>query len=356
MQEIIEGKYTIEDMVAQLTYKEMANLCVGKVSVEVESAVGQACVTVPGAAGETSDILKNRGVSNIIFADGPAGLRLTPHFRTDSEGNLKKGGEILGEIAVEFEPYQQGDIDWYQYCTAIPIATMLANSWDMKLLEEMGKIVGSEMKKYHVNIWLGPGMNIHRNPLCGRNYEYFSEDPLLSGLCAYNEMKGVQSFPGLGVSLKHFFCNNTEDNRCFLNEYINERALREIYLRNFQIPIELGNPFSIMTSYNLVNGIHTANHKPVLHYIVHSEWGFNGMIISDWFASMEMTKLFAKSKPKYPITGSKECIIAGNDVQMPGCRKNEVDIIDGFEKGDIKIEDLQACTIRILRCCYLCQK
>ena len=356
MQEVIEGKFTVEEMVAQLTVKEMASMAVGKVSVEVESAIGQACALVPGAAGETSDILKERGVDSLILADGPAGLRLTPHFRTDSNGKLRKGGEVFGDLVTEIEPFQPGDIDWYQYCTAIPIATMLANSWDKDLLEEMGKIIGSEMQKFHVHIWLAPGMNIHRNPLCGRNYEYFSEDPVLSGLCAYHEMKGVQSFPGLGVTLKHFFCNNQEDNRCFVNEHVNERALREIYLRNFQIPIELGNPYSIMTSYNLVNGIHTANHKPVLHDVVHNEWGYKGLIMTDWCTSMEMSRLFAKPNPKYSISSSKECINAGNDLQMPGCLENEADIIEGVEKGEVKIEDLQACAVRVLNCCYLCQK
>ena len=356
MQEVIAGQYTVQELVAQLTVKEMASMCVGKVSVEVESAIGQACALVPGAAGETSDILKERGVDNLILADGPAGLRLTPHFRTDSNGKLRKGGEVFGDLISPLEPAQPGDIDWYQYCTAIPIATMLANSWDTNMLEDMGKIIGSEMKKFHVHLWLAPGMNIHRNPLCGRNFEYFSEDPVLSGLCAYYETKGVQSFPGLGVTIKHFFCNNNEVNRCFVNEHINERALREIYLRNFQITLENCEPYSIMTSYNLVNGIHTANHKPVLHDVVHNEWGYKGVIMTDWCTSMEMSRAFALPNPKYDISSSKECINAGNDLQMPGCRENEADIIEGVEKGEVPIENLQACAVRVLQCCYLCQK
>ena len=233
---------------------------------------------------------------------------------------------------------------------------MLANSWDKDLLEDMGKIIGSEMNKFHIHLWLAPGMNIHRNPLCGRNYEYFSEDPVLSGLCAYHEMKGVQLFPGLGVTLKHFFCNNQEDNRFFVNEHVSERALREIYLRNFQIPIELGNPYSIMTSNNLVNGYHAPNHKEVVQKVVHNEWGYDGMIMTDWCITMDSTYACAKSEPIYKIAVSRECIIAGNDLQMPGCVENEKDIIEGVEKGDVKIEDLQACAVRILKCCYLCQK
>ncbi|KAK8842125.1 hypothetical protein M9Y10_026352 [Tritrichomonas musculus] len=356
MQEVIEGKYTVQELVAQLTVKEMASMCVGKVSAEFDSAIGQACALVPGAAGETSSILKERGVENLILADGPAGLRLTPHFRTDSNGKLRKGGETFGDLVTPIEPFQPGDIDWYQYCTAIPIATMLANSWDANMLEEMGKIVGCEMKKFHVHLWLAPGMNIHRNPLCGRNFEYFSEDPVLSGLCAYYETKGVQSIPGLGVTIKHFFCNNSEDNRCFINEHVNERALREIYLRNFQIAIENCSPYSIMTSYNLVNGIHAANHTPVLHNVVHNEWGYKGVIMTDWCTTMEMSRLFARPNPRYDISSSKECINAGNDLQMPGCKENEDDIIQGVENGEVKIENLQACAVNVLQCCYLCQK
>ena len=356
MQEVIAGKYTIPVLVAQLTVEEMATMAVGKVTVEFDSAIGQVCALVPGAAGETADILKGRGVDNLILADGPAGLRLAPHFRTDSKGNLRKGGEIFGDYVAGFDPLQPGDIDWYQYCTAIPIATMLANSWDMQMIEDLGQVIGSEMQKFHIHIWLAPGMNIHRNTLCARNYEYFSEDPVLSGLCAYHEMKGVQSFPGLGVTLKHFFANNQEDNRYFVNEHINERALHEIYLRNFQIPIELGYPYAIMTSYNLVNGLHAANHKPVLHDVVHNEWGYDGLIMTDWCTSMEISKDLGKPDQKYPISSSVECINAGNDLQMPGCKENEDDIVKGVEKGSIKIEYLQACAVRILKCCYLCQK
>ncbi|KAK8876164.1 hypothetical protein M9Y10_006353 [Tritrichomonas musculus] len=356
MQEVIAGKYTLEELVAQLTVKEMASMAVGKVSDEIDSAVGQACALVPGAAGETSSILKDRGVENLILADGPAGVRLTPHFRSDANGKLRKGGEVWGDYVAEIEPFQPGDIDWYQYCTAIPIATMIANSWDKDLIIELGKIIGSEMNKFHVHLWLAPGMNIHRNPLCGRNYEYFSEDPILSGLCAYYEMVGVQSFPGLGVTLKHFFCNNQEENRFFANEHVKERALREVYLRNFQIPIELGKPYSIMTSYNLVNGYHTPNHKEVLQKVVHNEWGYEGMIMTDWCITMESTYAIAKSEPKYKIASSRECINCGNDLQMPGCVENEQDIIKGVEEGAVKIEDLQACALRVLKCCYLCQK
>lgn len=144
------------------------------------------------------------------------------------------------------------------------------------------------------------------------------------------------SFPGLGVTIKHFFCNNQEDNRCFINEHVNERALREIYLRNFQIPIEFGESYAIMASYNMINGIHTTNHRPILHDVLHNEWKFNGMMMTDWCTSIKISQDFARPNPWYQISSSKECIIAGNDLQMPWCQENEDDIIEDIEKGEIK--------------------
>lgn len=151
MQDVIAGKYTVEELVAQLTVKEMANMAVGKVTKKVETVVGLACASVPGAAGEASCILENRVLISLVLADGPAGLRLMPHFRADKNGNMRKGGDIYSDIVTPFEDSQPDDIDWYQYCTAIPITTMHANSWDMEMLEEMGKIVGSEMKRFNVH-------------------------------------------------------------------------------------------------------------------------------------------------------------------------------------------------------------
>ena len=151
-------------------------------------------------------------------------------------------------------------VDYYQYCTAIPIATMLAQTWDEELIEEAGDIVGEEMEELGIHLWLAPGMNIHRNPLCGRNFEYYSEDPLISGKCAAADTRGVQKHKGKGTTIKHFALNNQEDNRAHLNAHCGERAIREIYLRGFEIAIREAGPLSLMTSYNLLNGIHTANH------------------------------------------------------------------------------------------------
>jgi beta-glucosidase len=197
-------------------------------------------------------------------------------------------------------------------------------------------------------------MNIHRNPLCGRNFEYYSEDPLLAGMCAAADTKGVQSHPGIGTTIKHFAANNQEDNRMFTNSHISERALREIYLKGFEIAVRTAQPMSLMTSYNLINGIHSANNYDLLTAVLRDEWGFAGFVMTDWCTSME--PMFEKDKHrKYPISSSVLCIKSGNDLQMPGCQENIDDILTALKpKKDAAFEviskaDLQACAINILR-------
>lgn len=195
------------------------------------------------------------------------------------------------EIAPFAKEQPEGAQDYYQYCTAIPIATTLAQSWDVDLIKRMGEIVGEEMEQFHIHLWLAPGMNIHRNPLCGRNFEYYSEDPLLTGLCAAADTKGVQSYKGHGTTIKHFAANNQEDNRMFTNAHISERALREIYLKGFEIAVKTAQPYAIMTSYNLINGTHAANHYDMLQNVARDEWGFEGFIMTDWYTSQDTTAL-----------------------------------------------------------------
>ena len=155
----------------------------------------------------------------------------------------------------------EGAERYYQYCTAFPVGTALAQSWNKKLMEQFGRKVAAEMEEFHINLWLAPGLNIHRNPLCGRNFEYYSEDPFLAGTLAAAVTRGVQSRPGCGVTIKHFACNNQEDNRMGVDAHISERTLREIYLRGFEIAVKEGAPTAIMSSYNLINGVHAANSK-----------------------------------------------------------------------------------------------
>ena len=348
LEEVRDGKYTMEQLVSQLTVEEMAEWCVGSAR-DNENVIGAASKAVPGAAGETSLALAYRGVRDMVNADGPAGLRLIPHFRTNAEGKLLPGGSAIGGMAEDFAPKQEGDVDYYQYCTAIPIAWLLASSWDLELIEKCGDIVGTEMETFGVRIWLAPGMNIHRNPLCGRNFEYYSEDPLLSGLCAAADVRGVQKHPGVGTSIKHYFANNQEDNRMYVNAHIKERAIREIYLRNFGVCIEAAQPMTIMTSYNLINGVHGANCYDSITCYAREECGFQGYVMTDWFTSnATVSGAMAKPNPKYPCASSPLCIYAGNDVQMPGSEGNIADIITAVNDGSLKLGYLQRSTAKML--------
>lgn len=354
------GRATVEELAAQLTVEEMAKLCVGieRRTDNGTQVVGNAATLVPGAAGQTSSVLHmDRGLFPLILADGPAGLRLQPHFKATADGEVLPGGEVFGMNRMPF-PEETPDTaaDYYQYCTAIPIATTLAQSWDTELLEQMGEIVGKEMKQYHIHLWLAPGMNIHRNPLCGRNFEYYSEDPLLSGKCAAADTKGVQSMGRQGTTIKHFAANNQEDNRMFTNAHISERALREIYLKGFEIAVKESQPYSIMTSYNLINGIHTANNYDLLQAVARDEWGFDGVIMTDWCTSQD-TSYMGLVSDKYPWSSSEWCIKAGNDLQMPGCAENVEDIINGVESKEvITLGDLQFCTCNLIKVILRCME
>lgn len=337
MQDILSGKATVEELVAQLTVDEMAQFCVGTLRADGGTIVGNASYTVPGAAGDTSSVCReSRGIKNMILADGPAGLRLQPHFKTTKDGMLLPGGEVIGDSYTPFDPNLKEDEvdDYYQYCTAIPIGWALAQSWNTELVEKAGDMVGAEMEQFHVDLWLAPAMNIHRNPLCGRNFEYYSEDPLVSGKVAAAMTNGVQKHAGKGTTIKHFAVNNQEDNRYFVNAHVSERALREIYLKGFEITVRESQPLSIMTSYNLLNGIHTANSHDLIQGMARDEWGFEGTIMTDWFTSQDMPMLTGKFKPIYPISASTGCIYAGNDMQMPGCQKNVDDIVKAVETGE----------------------
>lgn len=170
---------------------------------------------------------------------------------------------------------------YYQYCTAIPVGTLLAQTWNMELLEEIGEMIGGEMEEFGITLWLAPGMNIHRNPLCGRNFEYYSEDPLLSGTMAAAMTEGVQRVPGCGTTIKHLTCNNQEDNRKGSDSILSERTLREIYLKGFETAVKTAQPMAIMTSYNRINGVHAANHYDLCTKAARDEWGFRGVIMTD---------------------------------------------------------------------------
>ncbi|MBQ1459253.1 MAG: glycoside hydrolase family 3 C-terminal domain-containing protein [Butyrivibrio sp.] len=356
MDDVKAGNATLKELVAQLTLEEMANLCVGLFDHIASNVVGSASGSVVGAAGETIGI-PDRKIIPTVNADGPAGLRLQPHFKTTADGQVLPGGEVFGLSRNPFPDDTPADaIDYYQYCTAIPIASTLAQSWDMELIEKMGHIVGTEMQQFHVHLWLAPGMNIHRNPLCGRNFEYYSEDPLIAGSCAAADTKGVQSFAGQGTTIKHFAANSQEDNRMYNNAHISERTLREIYLKGFEIAVKDSQPLSVMTSYNLINGIHSANSKDLLQGALRDEWGFKGFVMTDWFSSQDARSIgLAPANVKYDCASSSDCIKAGNDVQMPGSKQNVDGIIKGVEDGRITLGDVQFCALNILGVVAKCE-
>ena len=350
LEDVVSGKATLDDLTAQLTISELAALVIGasRGGFGGISTVGAASNSVPGAAGDTTSELEiSRGITNLVLADGPAGLRLSKTFVADSQGNVVPGlgesafGNLFEMLGVPPAQRPEGAVDHYQYCTAIPIATMLAQTWDGAAIEEAGDIVGIEMEELGVDLWLAPGMNIHRNPLCGRNFEYYSEDPLLSGFCAAADTRGVQRHPGRGTTIKHFALNNQEDNRNHNNSHCSERALREIYLKGFEIAVRESQPLSLMTSYNLVNGVHSANHKELITDILRCEWGFKGLVMTDWGTTEE------KPGFKYGSSNAALCVKAGNDLTMPGSQE-DVDAIVGAVGKELSLAELQACAKRVL--------
>lgn len=326
----------------QLSEEELISMAVGEVSKSHNIALGSAGIMVPGSAGETSGILEEKWqVPGVPMADGPAGLRLIQNYTVDREnGRICGGGFLQAMERGIFAPKREeteGDV-YYQFCTAFPVGTLLAQTWDESLLEEVGAAVAEEMREFGVAWWLAPGMNIHRNPLCGRNFEYFSEDPLVSGRMAAAITRGVQSLPGVGTTIKHFACNNQEDNRLGSNSILSERALREIYLRGFEIAVRSAQPMAIMTSYNRINGVHSANSRDLCTMVVRGEWEFQGFIMTDWTTTG-------------PQGGSLawKCIQAGNDLIMPGEEGDKENIRRALESGQLSAEELRACAARLLK-------
>ena len=305
----------------------------------------------------TSELAEERHIPNMVLADGPAGLRLVTEFMLDEQGNavLCTPPLPIPGIAELFQKNDTANMPadaprYYQYCTAIPIATLLAQTWDEDAIEEAGSIVGEEMLEFGVTLWLAPGMNIHRNPLCGRNFEYYSEDPLISGKCAAADTRGVQKHPGVGTTIKHFAMNNQEDNRDHVNVHAGERAIREIYLKGFEIAVKESQPLSIMSSYNLLCGVHTANSYDLLTAVAKDEWGFEGFVMTDWGT----TGQDINGKHKYGSSNAAACIRAGNDLIMPGSQRDVDEIVRsvGADVGTVEypiaLADLQACAMRIL--------
>ena len=333
-------------LVETLTTEQLIHLATGEPSRgqgaeaagEGGSALGNAGFSVPGSAAETSSAALEQGVATMVLADGPAGLRLTQTYFVKDGAPQPTPMEMSLEHGLFYDgPVPDGQ-PWYQFCTAIPVGTMLAQTWDLPLLREVGAMVGEEMKLFGVQLWLAPGMNLHRNPLCGRNFEYFSEDPLLSGLCAAAITAGVQSHPGIGTTIKNFACNNQEDNRVASDSILTERTLRELYLKGFEIAIGQSHPKALMTSYNLINGIHAANCYDTCTKAARCEFGFDGVIMTDWTTTNIDETCTASG-----------CIRAGNDVVMPGMAMDHQDIRSALQNGTLTLGQLKRCVTHLVR-------
>ena len=298
----------IDEVLKAMTLEEKAKLLVGGANnfFGAGAVVGGEADLVAGAAG-TSPAIPRLGIPATVLTDGPAGVRIDP---------TRKG------------------TDKTYYATAFPIGSCLASTWNTELVRKVGEAIGNETKEYRCDVILGPGMNLHRNPLCGRNFEYYSEDPLLTGKIAAAYINGVQS-QGAGVSAKHFAVNSQETNRTAVDERVSQRAARELYLRGFEIAVRESNPWTVMASYNKINGEFSMGNHDLLTKILRDDWGYKGIVMTDWIGIRE----------GLPTTRE---VHAGNDLMEPGQPQQVQEIIDGVKNGSLDIADVDRNVRRML--------
>ncbi len=349
---VISKEKSIEEFVAGLSDEQLADLALGNyldvAEGGIESVVGAAGSHIAGAAGESTSRLEDVGVGGLYMADGPAGLRIATSYKV-VDGEIKANAnafanfmeflsdeelQMMAAMAPKPSEAELTAPEIYQYCIAIPIGTALAQSWNDEVAEACGDIVGKEMEMFGVHLWLAPAQNIHRSPLCGRNFEYYSEEPILSGRTSAGVTRGVQKHPGCGVTIKHFACNNQETNRFLSNSVVSERALREIYLKGFEICVRNAKPEAIMSSYNLINGEHSCNSRDVITHALRDEWGHDGIVMTDWFVTGGMGNGAQHRENKYAPAFAAGCVKAGNNLTMPGSSADNKDIIDALSNKD----------------------
>ena len=292
----------ISQIVNELTTEEKAALLVGS-GAKAFTGVGYTTLYVKGAAGTTHPV-ERLGIPAIVLADGPAGVR------------------------IDDRP-----------CTKFPIGTSLASTWNPSLVEEVGEAIGNEVLEYGVDVLLAPGINIQRNPLCGRNFEYYSEDPLLAGKIAAGYIRGIQS-QGVGTSIKHFAANNQELNRLYLDARVSVRALREIYLRNFEIAIKESDPWTVMTSYNYINGTLAAENHDLATGVLRDDWGYKGVVMTDWAAGLYSDKMVA----------------SGNDMIQPGSDDHYKRLVKSMNDGTLPMSAVDTAVTRLLRLIVKCPR
>lgn len=329
----------VREFVDTLSVREMAEIVVG-----VGVFGGERRFDLPGAVGCTTSAFWDRGLVNLALCDGPAGLRVNQRSALAADGKIRPldlSMSAYERLPKPVKDRMKGDPEkdrpLYQFATAFPVESALAQSWDRTLLEEIGEAVRTEMKEYGCTFWLAPAVNIHRNPLCGRNFEYFSEDPFLSGSLAAALTRGVQKEPGFYVTVKHFACNNQEDNRSKVSSELTERTLRELYLPAFEIAVREGGAKGVMTSYNQVNGVYTPNSYDLCTKVLRQEWGFEGVVMTDWYATLSARN------------GSALAMAAGNDLIMPGGILSKAGILAAVRKGLISREDVKRCCCRVVK-------
>ena len=329
----------VQAFLKTLSLEEMVDIVVG-----IGMFGGETRFNLPGSVGNTTSKFWDRGLANVALCDGPAGLRIQKRSTVDKKGKVKPVDLALS-IFEAFPSFVKNmmtgnpekDTVLYQYTTAFPVANALAQTWNTELMYEIGTAIYREMKEYGCTFWLAPAINIHRNPLCGRNFEYFSEDPRLCGSMAAAITRGVQQEEGFYVTVKHFACNNQEDNRNGVSSNLTERALREIYLRGFEICVRDGGAKGIMTSYNKINGVYASNCYDICTKALRNEWGFDGVVMTDWFSTNK------------GLANNAIAMRSGNDLIMPGGGHFKKEILKGVKSGLISEEDVRRCCGNVVK-------